>query len=250
MLRVRTFVVIALLLPIAVAAQSPRPIVIRATTVLDGKGGVLRDVALVIQGSKIVRIDSNLFRSHLRLARPDGDARLDRHAHAHRPRTSIARPARSQPTVNETPQQSTFYAVENAYKTFMAGFTTIQSPGAEMTRTSATGSPTAAFRVRGSSRRCAPSPSAPAIPDEIRAFIRKAIADGADFVKIFATASIREGGAQTMTDEQIRAACDEANALGKRSIVHAQGPEGAKAAVLAGCTSIEHGNRLTDEVST
>jgi cytosine/adenosine deaminase-related metal-dependent hydrolase len=44
----------------------------------------------------------------------------------------------------------------------------------------------------------------------------------------------------------IRAACDEANALGKRSIVHAQGPEGAKAAVLAGCTSIEHGNMLTD----
>jgi imidazolonepropionase-like amidohydrolase len=30
--------------------------------------------------------------------------------------------------------------------------------------------------------------------------------------------------------------------------VHAQGPEGAKAAVLAGCTAIEHGNRLTDEV--
>jgi imidazolonepropionase-like amidohydrolase len=83
---------------------------------------------------------------------------------------------------------------------------------------------------------------------QIRAFVRKAVADGADFVKIFATASIREGGAQTMTDDQIRAACDEARAMGKRSIVHAQGPEGAKAAVLAGCTSIEHGNRLTDEV--
>jgi imidazolonepropionase-like amidohydrolase len=51
-----------------------------------------------------------------------------------------------------------------------------------------------------------------------------------------------------MTDDQIRAACDEATSLGRRSIVHAQGPEGAKAAVLAGCTSIEHGNRLTDEV--
>jgi imidazolonepropionase-like amidohydrolase len=67
-------------------------------------------------------------------------------------------------------------------------------------------------------------------------------------LKIFATASIREGGGQTMTDDQIRAACGEANALGRRSIVHAQSPEGAKAAVLAGCTSIEHGNRLTDEV--
>ena len=48
--------------------------------------------------------------------------------------------------------------------------------------------------------------------------------------------------------QQAKAACDEANALGRRSIVHAQGPGGAKAAVMAGCTSIEHGNRLTDEV--
>jgi imidazolonepropionase-like amidohydrolase len=31
-------------------------------------------------------------------------------------------------------------------------------------------------------------------------------------------------------------------------MVHAQGPEGAKAAILAECTTIEHGNRLTDEV--
>ena len=51
-----------------------------------------------------------------------------------------------------------------------------------------------------------------------------------------------------MTDAQIQAACGEAKALGKRTLVHAQGPEGAKASVLAGCTAIEHGNRLTDEV--
>ena len=31
-------------------------------------------------------------------------------------------------------------------------------------------------------------------------------------------------------------------------MIHAQGPEGARAAVLPGCTTIEHGNRLTDEV--
>jgi imidazolonepropionase-like amidohydrolase len=85
-------------------------------------------------------------------------------------------------------------------------------------------------------------------PDQIREFVRKVVADGADFVKIFATKSIREGGAQTLTDAQIQAACGEAKALGKRTLVHAQGPEGAKASVLAGCTAIEHGNRLTDEV--
>ena len=50
-----------------------------------------------------------------------------------------------------------------------------------------------------------------------------------------------------MTDAQIQAACGEANKLGKRAIVHAQGPDSAKSAILANCTAIEHGNRLTDE---
>jgi len=70
--------------------------------------------------------------------------------------------------------------------------------------------------------------------------------DGADVIKLFATASIRDGGKQTMTDEQIQATCGEAKALGLRSVVHAHAPSGAKAAVLAGCTSIEHGAFLDD----
>src|SRR5262249_36756180 len=134
------------------------------------------------------------------------------------------------------------------YKTFMAGVTTIQSPGAEMGKDL----PDWIAEGRGPRPRILTSLRAvtdqTGDPAQIRAVIRKALAHGPDFVKIFATASIRDGGAQTMSDEQIQAACDEANKLGRRSIVHAQGPEGAKAAVLAGCTSIEHGNRLTDEV--
>jgi imidazolonepropionase-like amidohydrolase len=248
MLRVRTFVVIALLLPIAVAAQSPRPIVIRATTVLDGKGGVLRDVALVIQGSKIVRVDSSSSEATYDLrGLTVMPCWIDTHTHIV---THFDRETGKvhSPRVNETPEQSMLYAVENAYKTFMAGFTTIQSPGAEMDKDLRDW--IAEGRVPGprilTSLRAVTDQTGD--PAQIRAFIRKAIADGADFVKIFATASIRDGGAQTMSDEQIQAACDETNRLGRRSIVHAQGPEGAKAAVLAGCTSIEHGNRLTDEV--
>src|SRR5215467_6545088 len=150
--------------------------------------------------------------------------------------------------VGETPPQSMLYAVENAYQTLMAGFTTIQSPGAELDKDLRDWIAEGRIpgpRILTSLRAVTDQTGNPA---QIRAFIRKAIADGADFVKIFASASIREGGKQTMTDDQIRAACDQANTLNKRSIVHAQGPEGAKASVLAGCTSIEHGNRLTNEV--
>ena len=38
-------------------AAAQAPIVIKAATVIDGKGGTLSNVAIVIQGSKIVRIE-------------------------------------------------------------------------------------------------------------------------------------------------------------------------------------------------
>ena len=49
-----------------------------------------------------------------------------------------------------------------------------------------------------------------------------------------------------MTDEQIQATCGEARAVGLRAVVHAIGDPGARAAVEAGCTSIEHGTFLSD----
>src|SRR4029077_16655588 len=80
----------------------------------------------------------------------------------------------------------------------------------------------------------------------IREYVNKMKADGADVVKLFATASIRDGGKMTMTVDQINAACGQAKAVGLRSVVHAHAPDGAKAAILAGCTSIEHGTFLDD----
>jgi len=245
----RTLVLTSLLVPALAAAQSqPRPIVIRASTVLDGKGAILRDVAIVVEGTRIARIDSNVSAStHDLRGLTVMPGWIDTHTHiaTHFDRGTDRVHSRQ---VEETPQQAMLYAVENAYKTFIAGFTTIQSPGAELDKDLRDWIAEGRIpgpRILTSLRAVTDQTGNPA---QIRAFIRKAIADGADFVKIFASASIREGGKQTMTDDQIRAACDEAKALGKRSIVHAQGPESAKASVLAGCTSIEHGNRLTDEV--
>ncbi len=88
----------------------------------------------------------------------------------------------------------------------------------------------------------------PATPEQLREVVRKAKADGADVVKLFASASIRDGGTQTMTDEQLQAACGEARAQGLRTLVHAHSAESMKAAVTAGCSQIEHGTFATDEV--
>jgi imidazolonepropionase-like amidohydrolase len=83
-------------------------------------------------------------------------------------------------------------------------------------------------------------------PDEIRAFIRKQKAAGADLIKIFASQSIRQGGGMTLSQEQLNAACDEANKQGLRTLVHAY-KEAVRAATLAGCTEIEHGTLATDD---
>jgi imidazolonepropionase-like amidohydrolase len=129
----------------------------------------------------------------------------------------------------------------------MAGFTTIQSLGA----------PVDADLRDAIARNIIPGPRIitslqpltenSGTPDQIRALVRKRVEQGADVIKLFATKSIREGGAQTMSDAQIQAACGEATALGKRSVVHAHTSGGAKAAILAGCTSIEHGSSLDNE---
>jgi len=72
----RTLVLTSLLVPVIAGAPSqPRPIVIRASTVLDGKGAI-RDIAIVVEGTRIARI-VRMSLPHLRSAWRDSDARLD-----------------------------------------------------------------------------------------------------------------------------------------------------------------------------
>ncbi len=226
-----------------------RPLVIRAATLIDGKGGVTRNVSIVVQGSRIARIDASAqgttydlkgltvmpgwIDTHVHM-----DAHFDPNGKSHSPASAK----------NETPQQTMLYAVENAYNVLMAGFTTAQSVGAPLDRDLRDAIARGTIpgpRLLTSLR---PVDETTGTPDQIRKFVRQVASDGADLIKIFATKSIREGGGPTLTQAQVDAACGEAKSLGKRAIVHAQGPEGAKAAVLAGCTSVEHGYRLTDEV--
>ncbi len=87
----------------------------------------------------------------------------------------------------------------------------------------------------------------PQTPDQLRERIRQLKADGADLIKLFASESIRTGGAPTMSQEQLDAACGEANALGLRTIVHAHAAEAVIRVTQAGCTQVEHGAYASDE---
>jgi len=229
-----------------VAVAQERPIVLRAATVLDGRGKVLHDTVIVVEGGKIARIGG---------AAPAGAVTydltkltltpgwIDTHAHLwwHFDNGRLA-------GKDEPPLRAMLHAADNAVVTLEAGFTTIQSPG----------SPEDKELRDAIAREILPGPrvltsleplaEASGPPDKLRELVRQRKEEGADFIKLFASKSIREGGTQTMTDAQLQAACGEAKALGLRTIVHAHSAESAKAATLAGCTSIEHGAYVTDEV--
>jgi len=225
-----------------------QPVVLKTSTILDGKGNVLKNRTIVIEDGKISRISGGAEKASYDLTgltvMPGW---IDTHVHFAYHFDASNRSEEGGAGSKEAPALSALYAEANAYATLMGGFTTIQSVGAEVdgpVRDLINAGQLPGPRIITSLRAIYKDTGT---PEQIRAFVRKAKADGADVVKLFATASIRDGGAQTMSDDQIRAACGEATAVGLRSVVHAHASSGARAAVLAGCSSIEHGVLLDDE---
>lgn len=226
----------------------PKRIVIAANTILDGKGHVVRDARITIDGSKIVAVDTNTNRSHEAV---DYDLRgltvlpgwIDAHDHI----TWSFGPGGKNAGADPMTPFATYQAASNAWLELMAGFTTIQSVG----------SPADVPLRDAIARGAIPGPriltainplvgqgEKSGTPDEIRAYIRKQKDASADLIKIFASQSIRTGGGMTLSQEQLHAACDEAKKQGLRTLVHAY-KNAVRAATLAGCTEIEHGTLAT-----
>jgi imidazolonepropionase-like amidohydrolase len=88
-------------------------------------------------------------------------------------------------------------------------------------------------------------------PEEARARVKAIIDGGADFIKLIATGAVlavgSEPGALELTPEEMKAACDQARAMGKYCIAHAHGADGIKAAIRAGARTIEHASLVDDE---
>jgi imidazolonepropionase-like amidohydrolase len=224
-------------------AQAPGGhIVLQTSTILDGKGGVLKDQRLVINGSQIESVGKGS-------ERPTYDLRgltvmpgwIDTHVHLdwHFDETHHISNRN-----NESRGTLVLYSAENAWITLLGGFTTVQSVGA----------PTDAPLRDRINKGLLPGPRILTAmnpvnyrtgdPDAVRAAIKKLKADGADLVKIFAAT----GGTDTiMTDAQMEAAVSEAHAQGFRTVTHARFLPEEKVAVRAGVTTIEHGYGLDDE---
>ncbi len=227
----------------ALTAQSPA-ITLRAPAMLDGRGGSRTDAMVTVSGGRITAVGAasgaptyDLTGLTLLPGFIDTHVHIGWHFDANGRYQSGPEPA----------DQAALYGAENAYVTLLAGFTTVQSVG------SASDKPLREALARG----VIPGPrllsslgqvSNPKLtPDEIRGEIRQLKAAGADLIKIFASASIRDGGVPTLTQEQVDAACGESRAQGLRSMVHAHAPEAMMRAARANCTVIEHGGLANAE---
>lgn len=87
--------------------------------------------------------------------------------------------------------------------------------------------------------------------DELRRAVREEVKHGADWIKLAVTGGVTSVGDSPLhsayTDEELRAAVDEAHRLGRKVAVHAIGGEGITASVDAGVDCIEHGMLIDDE---
>jgi len=241
---------VGLLLLTALLAAAQSQVVIRAGTIIDGKGGVLKNQQIVVDAGRIASVSAAKKKATIDLSRYTVmPGWIDTHVHLN---WHFDQNHKNIAGGNEPMGDQERYTAANAKVTLEGGFTTVQSVGAMVDgviRDQVNHGMIPGPRILTSLRQIQGGRGNPPTPftiDALRELVRRTKNDGGDVIKLFATSGLGAGGGETMTDEQIQAVCSEAKAVGLRSVVHAIGDAGARASVLAGCTSIEHGTFVQD----
>jgi imidazolonepropionase-like amidohydrolase len=266
----------AALPPAQAARPAPRRTAIRAARLIDGKGGApVRDAVVLIEGERIVGAGPNLpIPAGADIIDLGGATLLpglvDCHTHitGGDPRDYYEKKFR------HSPIDAAIEVHVYARRTLEAGFTTIRDVGAREFVDVALRKAIDAGVVVGPRMQVATlaigatgghadltgfSPylefkefsSVADGVDEIRKAVRLRVKNGADLIKVIATAGVltEEGsaGAPQYSQQELDALVQEASMWEKKVAAHAHGAEGIKRAVRAGVASIEHGSLVDDE---
>lgn len=262
-------------------AQDARPILIRAGALFDGRTETLqRNVAILVRSGQIAEIGPGL-------AAPAGaevidlsgwtvmPGLIDLHTHLMLDPSDLGRDRGA--FLFQYPESSILKGVNHARQTLLAGFTTVRDVGAPATSALALRDAIAAGLHPGprivagialgtTGSHCDPTTGIrPGTVDmesardfvfdgaeQARAAVRRAVRDGADVIKICATAGVLslsdEIGPAQMTPAELEAIIETARMLNRRIAAHAHGLEGISNAVRAGITTIDHGSVLDDAI--
>ncbi|HEY6049956.1 MAG TPA: amidohydrolase family protein, partial [Thermoanaerobaculia bacterium] len=174
---------------------------IRATRLLDGRGGALDGpVVVTIRAGRIVSIEREKTRGpvdHDLSGRTVLPGLIDTHVHLAWTLNAAGRLHTEKD--DEPPARTSFAQAANAWATLQAGFTTVQSigsPAEKELRDAVEKGDLPGPRILTSLE---PLADERKTPEELRELVRQRKSEGADVVKIFASKSIREGGGQTLS---------------------------------------------------
>src|SRR5271155_5330643 len=169
----------------AAIAASAQTIVVHADRLLDGKGKIVRNATVTIEGSKIGENGGKTKPHYVLNGMTLMPGWIDAHAHATWHWGEDGRLFQGR----EAPEQKLRYAAENAKATLLAGFTTIQSLGDPVDgvlRDSINKGEREGPRILTSLRQINERSGD---PEKIREIVRQVKKDGGDVIKLFATAS-------------------------------------------------------------
>jgi imidazolonepropionase-like amidohydrolase len=256
-------------------APAPAKVAIRAARLIDGKGGVpMTDPVVLIEGDRITAVGRNLTIPAGASVVDLGSATIlpgliDMHTHI-----------TSQPNnyyediFRRSPIDVAVTAHVYAKRTLEAGFTTVRDVGAgefidvalrnAIDRGDVAGPrmQVATLTVGSTGGHADLSGFSPYLKfgqfsgvadgaDEIRKLVRFEVKNGADLIKMIATAGVlseeESVGAPQFSEEEMRVVVEEAKMWGRKVAAHAHGTEGIKRALRAGVASIEHGSLIDDE---
>jgi imidazolonepropionase-like amidohydrolase len=244
---------------------------LRFGKVIDGKGKVWTNAAIVVEEDRIRAVEQDS-------TPPSGAEVIDLRqytaipglidAHTHMTYYWDRAPGTT-PWEQFRARQSSvtvFLAQENARRALEAGVTTVRDLGAneyadiamrDLINRGAMVGPR--MFVAGYGLRVTTRPGLPgfAFPTggtadgvaEVLRVVRQQAAAGADVIKMFGSTGSADdvSGNQTFTFEEMKAAVDAAHNLGKKIAIHSYGPSGARDAVRAGADSVEHATDMDDQ---
>ncbi len=275
-----TLIFLTILLPVQEIFSDPQPVIaIRCGQLLDPvKGTFTRDAVVWIQGDRITKVSQDL---------PEGarvielsrftvlPGLIDSHTHILlQPEDEGAIP----PIVTKSQSFRTVQGVAAVQKELLAGFTTMRDldsegagfadvairdaiekkiiPGPRLFVSTLALSITAGhMNIHGLNPDISlPEPSALVdSPEAMVAEVRRQVKHGADWIKLYATGTLRHIDPATLESvsqvslNEVRLVVQEAARWRKDVAAHAYGGEGAKNSVLGGVRSLEHGILLDDE---